>query len=144
MAAGASSTRYVLDGAGHGDLSFLGDSKSGLPWSTKQAMGIIVDFLCEPPWIPGLLAVCLQFFRAERMSTVCCLHRNPVSTAAFAALGFARRDTGWPFLAKPRSVSAAGLALVRDPGNWFLTGADSDLDRPRPEDVSARRARASG
>jgi acetyl esterase/lipase len=45
VAAGASSTRYVLDGAGHGDLSFLGDSKSGLPWSTKQSMGIIVDFL---------------------------------------------------------------------------------------------------
>jgi GNAT superfamily N-acetyltransferase len=110
----------------------------------RDPAGIIVDFLCEPPWIPGLLALCLQFFRAERMSTVCCLHRNPVSTAAFAALGFARRDTGWPFLAKPRSVSAAGLALVRDPGNWFLTGADSDLDRPRPEDVSARPARASG
>jgi acetyl esterase/lipase len=45
IAAGGHSTRYVLDGAGHGDLSFLGDSKSGLPWSTKQAMGIIVDFL---------------------------------------------------------------------------------------------------
>lgn len=44
-AAGAHSTRYVLDGAGHGDLSFLGDAKSGLPWSTKQTMGIIVDFL---------------------------------------------------------------------------------------------------
>ena len=44
-AAGAHSTRYVLDGAGHGDLSFLGDHESGLPWSTKQTMGIIVDFL---------------------------------------------------------------------------------------------------
>jgi acetyl esterase/lipase len=45
IAAGAPSTRYVLDQAGHGDLSFLGDSKSGLPWSAKQTMGIIVDFL---------------------------------------------------------------------------------------------------
>jgi acetyl esterase/lipase len=45
IAAGATSTRYVLDGAGHGDLSFLGDTQSGLPWSTKQTMGIIVDFL---------------------------------------------------------------------------------------------------
>lgn len=45
IAAGAPSTRYVLDQAGHGDLSFLGDSKSGLPWSSKQTMGIIVDFL---------------------------------------------------------------------------------------------------
>jgi len=45
IGAGGHSTRYVLDGAGHGDLSFLGDSKSGLPWSTNQTMGIIVDFL---------------------------------------------------------------------------------------------------
>jgi acetyl esterase/lipase len=44
-AAGAHSTRYVLEGAGHGDLAFLGDSKAGLPWSTNQTMGILVDFL---------------------------------------------------------------------------------------------------
>jgi acetyl esterase/lipase len=44
-AAGGHSTRYVLDGAGHGDLSFLGDRESGLPWSTRQTMWIIVDFL---------------------------------------------------------------------------------------------------
>ena len=45
VAAGAHSTRYVIERAGHGDLSFLGDSKSGLPWSTNQTMGIIVGFL---------------------------------------------------------------------------------------------------
>jgi acetyl esterase/lipase len=45
IAAGANSTRYVLEGAGHGDLSFLGDTKAGLPWSTNQTMRIIVDFL---------------------------------------------------------------------------------------------------
>jgi acetyl esterase/lipase len=44
-AAGGNSTRYVLDGAGHGDLAFLGDAKSGLPWSSKEAMDILVDFL---------------------------------------------------------------------------------------------------
>ncbi len=45
IAVGANSTRYVLEGAGHGDLSFLGDTKAGLPWSTNQTMRIIVDFL---------------------------------------------------------------------------------------------------
>ncbi len=45
IAVGANSTRYVLEGAGHGDLSFLGDTKAGLPWSTNQTMHIIVDFL---------------------------------------------------------------------------------------------------
>jgi len=47
VAAGGHSTRYVLDGASHGDLAFLGDSKAGLPWSTNQTMNIIVDFLRE-------------------------------------------------------------------------------------------------
>lgn len=44
-AAGVHSTRYVLDGAGHGDMSFMGDFQSGLPWSSRQTMGIVVDFL---------------------------------------------------------------------------------------------------
>jgi len=43
--AGAHSTRYVLEGAGHGDLAFFGDFESGLPWSTRQTMGIMLDFL---------------------------------------------------------------------------------------------------
>jgi acetyl esterase/lipase len=44
-AAGGQSVRYVLEGADHGDLSFLGDTESGLPWSARQTMDIIVDFL---------------------------------------------------------------------------------------------------
>jgi hypothetical protein len=45
LAVGASSTRYILDGADHGDLAFMGDEKSGLPWSAKETMGIMVEFL---------------------------------------------------------------------------------------------------
>jgi acetyl esterase/lipase len=45
LAAGANSTRYVLEGADHGDLAFMGDKKSGLAWSAKESMGIIVEFL---------------------------------------------------------------------------------------------------
>jgi acetyl esterase/lipase len=48
VAAGARSTRYVVDGAGHGDLAFIGDAKSGLPWSTNEIMDLIVDFLRLP------------------------------------------------------------------------------------------------
>jgi acetyl esterase/lipase len=47
LAAGAPSTRYVLVGADHGDLAFMGDEKSGLPWSAKATMGLIVDFLSK-------------------------------------------------------------------------------------------------
>jgi acetyl esterase/lipase len=46
--AGVRSTRYVLDGAGHGDLAFAGDPAAGLPWSSKEAMNIIVRFLHDP------------------------------------------------------------------------------------------------
>lgn len=45
VAAGVRSTRYVVDGAGHGDLSFMGDAQSGLLWSTNKVMNLIVDFL---------------------------------------------------------------------------------------------------
>jgi acetyl esterase/lipase len=43
---GIPSTRYVLKGANHGELAVPGLSQShSLPWSTKQVMGIIVNFL---------------------------------------------------------------------------------------------------
>jgi acetyl esterase/lipase len=44
LAAGVNSKRYVLEGANHGDLSFLGDSATGLLWSSTQTMDILVDF----------------------------------------------------------------------------------------------------
>jgi dipeptidyl aminopeptidase/acylaminoacyl peptidase len=45
-AKGVDSTRYVLTGAGHGDVSFiLGDVKAGHPWSTQKVMGLMVRFL---------------------------------------------------------------------------------------------------
>jgi hypothetical protein len=47
LAAGAPSTRYVLVGADHGDLAFMGDEKSGLPWSAQATMDLIVDFLSK-------------------------------------------------------------------------------------------------
>jgi acetyl esterase/lipase len=43
---GVDSTRYVLDGAGHGDLAvLLGDPAGALPWSTEEVVGLSVDFL---------------------------------------------------------------------------------------------------
>jgi dipeptidyl aminopeptidase/acylaminoacyl peptidase len=45
-AKGADSTRYVLRGAGHGDLVVLlgGDPESALPWTTVEVVGEIVAF----------------------------------------------------------------------------------------------------
>ncbi|MGW3290437.1 prolyl oligopeptidase family serine peptidase [Streptomyces sp. NPDC001002] len=44
-AKGVEATRYVIKGADHGDMSYLGDPKAGLPWSTQEVMGIITGFL---------------------------------------------------------------------------------------------------
>lgn len=49
VAAGVRSTRYVVEGAGHGDLTFMGDTQSGLLWSTNKVMNLIVGFLNRLP-----------------------------------------------------------------------------------------------
>jgi acetyl esterase/lipase len=45
---GVESSRYVLTGAKHGDLSaMLGDPEAALPWSTEEVLGHITDFLAR-------------------------------------------------------------------------------------------------
>ncbi|XUL90460.1 prolyl oligopeptidase family serine peptidase [Streptomyces galilaeus] len=44
-AAGADSTRYVLKGANHGDVAFLGGPSTGLLWTSAATMGIVTEFL---------------------------------------------------------------------------------------------------
>jgi acetyl esterase/lipase len=47
-AKGAESTRYVVKGANHGELPFLGGDATLLKqWSSQQVMGVIVRFLQE-------------------------------------------------------------------------------------------------
>jgi len=44
--AGVESTRYVIEGTGHGDLAILlGNPDDALPWSTEEVIGLSVDFL---------------------------------------------------------------------------------------------------
>jgi acetyl esterase/lipase len=44
---GVEGTRYVIKGADHGEMSFLGDLKASVPWSTQKVMGTITGFLHE-------------------------------------------------------------------------------------------------
>ncbi|MFE4372966.1 prolyl oligopeptidase family serine peptidase [Streptomyces sp. NPDC056835] len=46
-AKGVDSTRYVLTGADHGDLAFMGDAEAGLPWTTERVVRTMVRFLDE-------------------------------------------------------------------------------------------------
>jgi acetyl esterase/lipase len=47
VAAGVTSTRYLVQGAGHGDLSFLGDPEGGRVWSTIAVLDPLVDFFTQ-------------------------------------------------------------------------------------------------
>nr|AEM45143.1 hypothetical protein [uncultured organism] len=44
VAKGASSVRYVVDGANHGDMAFAGKPEEALPWSSKEVMDLTVAF----------------------------------------------------------------------------------------------------
>ncbi|MEU8759706.1 alpha/beta hydrolase [Streptomyces sp. NPDC048659] len=44
-AAKVEGTRYVVKGADHGDLAFLGDTEAGKKWTTQKVMGTITRFL---------------------------------------------------------------------------------------------------
>jgi acetyl esterase/lipase len=44
-AKGVDATRYVVQGAGHGDMTFMGDTKSAKDWSTLTVMSKITGFL---------------------------------------------------------------------------------------------------
>jgi acetyl esterase/lipase len=46
-AKGIPSTRYVLQGANHGDMPLITDPRAASLWSTKTVMGIIVEFLAR-------------------------------------------------------------------------------------------------
>lgn len=41
----AHSIRYVVQGAGHGELERVGNPPAALPWTTQKAMAVMVDFL---------------------------------------------------------------------------------------------------
>ena len=44
-AAGVDSTRYVVEGAAHGDVAFTGSPQNSLQWTTRDVAGRLVDFL---------------------------------------------------------------------------------------------------
>jgi glycosyltransferase involved in cell wall biosynthesis/GNAT superfamily N-acetyltransferase len=92
--------------------------------------GYIVDFFCRPRWMYSVLAHCVRHLQRERVAAIYCLHLNPVSMAPLLGLGFIPRRSGWPFVADLRRLSPAAAGVARDPGNWFITAGDGDVDRP--------------
>ncbi len=106
----------------------------------ELSAGYVVDYLCPPIWTYALFAHCIAFFQRRGMKAVSCVHLNPspLARAALSALGFVRRDSGWPLMLRPSGLDEETLAVLGRPENWFLTGGDSDLDRPREGTVYAQ------
>lgn len=91
--------------------------------------GILVDYLSPPELLPALLGLCIERFRAAGAAVVRCLQLNALAGRAFGKLGFFRRWSGWQLMARPESPATGELFL--DPGSWFLTAGDSNVDRER-------------
>jgi hypothetical protein len=92
--------------------------------------GFLVDYLCAPALTGHLLALCLEQFRAQGAAAVYCLHLNAAAEGPLRAAGFLRRRSGWPLLVRPRGPAESMLLEAR---NWFLTAADSNVDRAADE-----------
>ena len=93
------------------------------------AAGVLADYLSPPELVPALLALAIERFRAAGAAVVTCLNLNPRAAGAFFRLGFFRRRSGWSFAARPESPSIG--AAFFDRRSWFITAADSNVDRER-------------
>lgn len=94
--------------------------------------GHILDFFCAPEDLDALLALAVAELRARDVDVVYCALRVPGSSAALAANGFLRRDSGFALMTfAPASIDERTRALVASPDAWFVTTGDSDLDRRR-------------
>jgi L-amino acid N-acyltransferase YncA len=91
--------------------------------------GVLVDYLCAPELIRALLGLCIPRLREMGAALATCVHLNALGGGAFRSLGFLRRSSGWQFLVRPEPAALAPAIL--DARNWFLTGADSNVDRER-------------
>jgi hypothetical protein len=106
------------------------------PYSGIDA-GWIVDFLCAPRWAGPLLAACTRRLKVDGAQAVYCIHQPGRLGLAFTLNGFLRRSTGWPLMVHAGGVPEDVRATLTRPGNWFITAADSNVDRPRDDIVYA-------
>ncbi len=93
--------------------------------------GYIVDYLCEPVWTTRIFTACLTRLRGWGAAAAYCLHQAPGAAGALRKLGFVRRESETRLMVNAKHIDDDALELLRDRDNWFVTGGDSDVDRPR-------------
>ena len=123
--------RYQLFVAVDGD-GLVGHCVLRIGMKNGFLAGHLVDYFCAPEWTLAMLARAVAELARQDVKAVYCLHLNPVSTRPLQALGFLRRDSGWPFMVRTAPPQGELRDALADRGGWFLTSADGDVDRPRP------------
>ncbi len=91
----------------------------------------VVDFLCLPEELPALFALVVAELGRRPITAVYCLARAPGLDRALTLSGFLPRDSGLATMVNASNAPPPLRARLEDPAQWFLTAADSDLDRPR-------------
>jgi hypothetical protein len=93
--------------------------------------GHLVDFLCPPRVVSALLEQVVATCREWGASAVYCLHAGERFRSAFVRHAFLPRKSGFVVMACTTGLDPRHAAPVRDLRRWYLTAADSNVDRPR-------------
>ena len=87
--------------------------------------------LSQPRLVRSLLEAAIRAARDLGADSLICLHANAVLTRALQQLGFVIRNPERHLMIHVNSpLPEEALSQLRDGNNWFLTQADSDIDRP--------------
>lgn len=91
----------------------------------------IVDHVTAQGWTRPVLARALEAARDLGAAACYMYWRGPHAEEA-TRLGFLRRESGLRLMMRGDRLPPAAVLLLSDPRRWHLTGAESNLDRPRP------------
>lgn len=93
-----------------------------------EPVGVIIDYLASPEWLPTLLAQAIGLARRQGLVALVCRTLSP--TGAFSVLGFLPLHQGlrWPTRVMIRTGDEAAelTPIIARRANWFITAADSD------------------
>ena len=91
---------------------------------------VVLDYLAPVRWVTPLLTMAALEAKRQGAAALVCKTLNPGAAPSLRRAGFVRRDRGFD-AAIGWAVHCSDPALaprVLDPGNWFITAADGDLE----------------
>jgi GNAT superfamily N-acetyltransferase len=103
--------------------------------SAGERTAIVVDYLAPPRWVAPLLLAAGRAARSEGAVAISVRTWNHGAARSLALAGFSRRfgSDDHPIHLMVHCADDAELcAAVLEPGSWFLTAADSDLESAHP------------